>query len=416
VRILFANTAPIVKYGIGPALAELGHEVRYVFLDQEPSLEPYIDEFKPDIVFNDGGTGRMPKLFPLLEQRGIPHVYWAIEDPASFEDLSLPYAKKSDVVFTPCVESLADYRQHGITAHLLMFACNPNYHRDGAPDPRFNHDIIFAGNNYSYHPARQRGVATVLQPLIEQGYDVRVFGNEWWLDPNQAYTIPVQNYGGYMANEDLPAACATARIILGMHSIDTSRTMMSMRTFEVLGCGGFYLTQWTPAIEELFINHYHLVWSKSPEETLDLVKFYLQHPELRQKIARQGQAEVYRKHTYQQRVREILPYLQKLTPRAFYQPQVQVAFPTPAVAAAPPPVVVVQQEALPVSASMDKTSPVPVVVVQPPPVKPGLPSVRIAAAHGKTTSLAQVYSSLFSPLPSRGTIRFSRKPVRIKLY
>lgn len=61
---LFANTAPIVKYGIGPALAELGHEVRYVFLDQEPSLEPYIDEFKPDIVFNDGVPGACPSCSP----------------------------------------------------------------------------------------------------------------------------------------------------------------------------------------------------------------------------------------------------------------------------------------------------------------------------------------------------------------
>jgi len=415
-RVLFANTAPIVKYGIGPALAELGHEVRYVFLDQEPSLEPFINEFKPDIVFNDGGTGRMPKLFPLLEQVGIPHVYWAIEDPVSFEYLSLPFAQKSALVFTPCEESLADYRQHGITAHLLMFACNPNYHREGAPDPRFNHDIIFTGNNYSYHPARQKGVATVLQPLIEQGYDVRVFGNEWWLDPNQAYTVPAAYYGGYMANEDLPAACATARIILGLHSIDTSRTMMSMRTFEILGCGGFYLTQWTPAIEELFINHYHLVWSKSQEETLDLVKYYLQHPEQRQRIARQGQDEVYRKHTYQQRVREILPYLQRLSPQAFFSPQIQVTEPTPAVVASPPPVVVVQQEAPPVWAHMDKTSPAPIVIVQPPPVRPALPSVRIAAQQVKTTSPASVYSSFSSHQPIRGVIRYSRKPVRIKLF
>ena len=293
------------------------------FLDQEPSLEPFIDEFNPDIVFNDGGTGRMPKLFPLLEQRGIPHVYWAIEDPVSFDFLSLPFAQKSALVFTPCWESLADYRRHGISAHLLMFACNPSYHRTGTPDSRFNHDIVFSGNNYSYHPARQKGIATVLQPLIDHGYDLQVYGNEWWLDPNQSYTIPPSYYGGYMANEDLPAVCATARIILGLHSVDTSRTMMSMRTFEILGCQGFYLTQWTPAIEEMFINHHHLVWSKSPEETLDLVNYYLQHPQLRQRIARQGQAEVYRKHTYQQRVREIMLYLQSLAkPSVHVQPQV----------------------------------------------------------------------------------------------
>lgn len=383
-RILFANTAPIVKYGIGPALAELGHEVRYVFLDQEPSLEPFINEFNPDIVFNDGGTGRMPKLFPLLEQRGIPHVYWAIEDPVSFGFLSLPFAQKSALVFTPCWESLADYRRHGISAHLLMFACNPSYHRTGTPDSRFNHDIVFAGNNYSYHPARQKGIATVLQPLIDHGYDLQVYGNEWWLDPNQSYTIPPSYYGGYMANEDLPAVCATARIILGLHSVDTSRTMMSMRTFEILGCQGFYITQWTPAIEEMFINHHHLVWSKSPEETLDLVKYYLQHPQLRQRIARQGQAEVYRKHTYQQRVREIMPYLQSLAKPSVYVPP-QVPPPSPA----------------PVQVQVSHS-----VAVQPSPVTPAPPA----------SSPAVPPPSSPPPPPLRGAVRYSRKPVRIKLY
>lgn len=392
VRILFANTAPIVKYGIGPALAELGHEVSYIFLDQEPSLEPFINEFRPDLVFNDGGGGRMSKLFPLLEQRGIPHVYWAIEDPVSFEYLSLPFAQKSALVFTPCWESLADYNRHGISAHLLMFACNPNYHRPGAPDPRFQHEIIFTGNNYSYHPARQHGVATVLQPLIEQGYDVQVYGNEWWLDPNQAYTIPASHYGGYMANEDLPAACASASIILGLHSVDTSRTMMSMRTFEILGCGGFYLTQWTPAVEEMFINHHHLVWSKSREETLDLVKYYLQHPELRQRIALQGQSEVYQKHSYQQRVREIIPFLQQLAPQVYIQPQIQVTPPAPVVAAPAQPVIVVQRPPV-------RSAPAP------------SPSFRFrpAPVYNPTTTISM-------PSPKRGTVRYGRKPVRIKLF
>ena len=386
-RILFANTAPIVKYGIGPALAELGHEVGYVFLDREPSLEPFINEFRPDAVFNDGGGGRMAKLFPLLQQRGIPHIYWAIEDPVSFDYLSMPFAEKSALVFTPCRESLADYNRHGIAAHLLMFACNPNYHRPGAPDPRFNHDIIFAGNNYSYHPARQRGVATVLQPIIDQGYDLQVYGNEWWLDPNQAYTIPASYYGCYMANEDLPRACASARIILGLHSVDTSRTMMSMRTFEIEGCGGLYLTQWTPALEEMFINQRHLVWTKSREETLDLVKYYLQHPELRQRIALQGQSEVYQKHTYQQRAHDIMPYLQQLAPHAYVQPQVQVTPAAPVVSAPAQPVI----------------------VVQPPPVRPA------SASSYRSKSAPRHNPPACPPPPTRGTVRYGRKPVRITL-
>jgi len=310
-RMLFVNPAPIIKYGIGKAFAELGHKVHYVFLAIEKSLEPFLREIKPQFVFTENGDGLFYKLFPLLDQAKIPHIYWAIEDPVDFHSLSLPYALKSPYVFTPCIESISKYRSYGIDAHLLMFACLPSYHHRVAPDNRYNNDIIFVGNNYSRHPARLRGIDNILCPLIEGGYDIKIFGNEWWLDEQNYFSIQTNYYGGYLPNENLPAVCSSAKIILGLHSVDTSLTMMSMRTFEILGCGGFYLTQWTPAIEYVFKNHYHLVWTKSREETLDLVNFYLAHPQEREKIARQGQREVYDKHTYHHRVKDVINVLEK---------------------------------------------------------------------------------------------------------
>ena len=152
------------------------------------------------------------------------------------------------------------------------------------------------------------------------------------------------------------------------------------------------MTQWTPAVEEMFINHHHLVWSKSREETLDLVKYYLQHPELRQRIALQGQSEVYQKHSYQQRVREIMPYLQQLAPQVYIQPQIQVTPPAPVVAAPAQPVI----------------------VVQPPPVRPVPAPEPALFFRSRRTS---VYNRSVSPhLPKRGSIRYGRKPVRIKLF
>lgn len=334
-RILFVNTAPIIKYGIGQALHDLGHEVLFVFLDQEQSILPYLQSFKPDYVFNDGGNNRFYKIFPYVEEYGIPHIYWAIEDPVQFEELSLLYAPRSSHIFTPCQESIADYNRHGHDAHLLMFACHPQFHRSAPPDPRFNHDIIFVGNNYGYHPARMKGVNDILRALVDNNYDIKIYGNEWWLDTSQPYYIGPSHYGGIMANEDLPAACATAKIIIGLHSVDTSLTMMSMRTFEILGAGGFYLTQWTPSIEYHFKNHYHLVWSKSSVETFELVNWYLEHPEERQRIARQGQQEVYEKHTYHHRLQSILPLLE--APPKIYHIPFQAHTPAPVPAPAPVP-------------------------------------------------------------------------------
>lgn len=310
-RILFVNTAPLVLNGLGQALLDVGEEVFFVCLDSEDSLLPYLMQYQPDMVFNDGGINRMEKIFPLLDDYNIPHLYWAIEDPISFRDLSLPYALKSALVFTPCVESIAAYRQRGIEARLLMFACHPRFHKQVEPEAKYKHDLVFIGNNYDYHPARNEGVKNILQPLLHGGYDLNVYGNEWWLDKQRGFYVSPEHYKGYLPNNCLPEVCASASIVLGLHSVKTSRTMMSMRTFEILGCGGFFLTQWTPAIEYYFKNHHHLVWSKSAEETRELVDYYLPRPELRKQIARQGQAEVYEKHTYGNRVKEILPLLRR---------------------------------------------------------------------------------------------------------
>lgn len=308
-KIFFANYAPIIKYGIGHAFAEMGHEVRFEHVGMEGDAWLYsLNEFNPDFVFTEGAATKLEKLFPLLKEKNIPHIYWAIEDPVAFDYLSLPFARESLHVYTPCIESIPMYQNHGINAHLMMFACNPSYHKTGVADARFNHDIVFVGNNYGGSIYSDREIATrnMLGSLMERNYNIKIYGNEWWLDRSRPFSIDTNFYGGYLANEDLANLCASVPIILGLHTVSSSKTMMSMRTFEILGCRGFHLTQWTPAIEQLFKNHHHLVWTKSAEETVELVEYYLKKPSLRAQIAQQGQNEVYAKHTYQHRVRDIL--------------------------------------------------------------------------------------------------------------
>ncbi len=308
-KFLFVNTDPLTKRGIGQALTEMGHEAHYLFLAGENSLEPFLRAVRPDYVFTEGGYDLLAKIFPLVQDSRIPHIYWATEDPLDFYSLSLPFARQSSYVFTTCRESISEYRKYGVEAHLLMFACLPSVHHTANPEGALVSDIAFAGNPYM-HAARVRGLDMILRPLLERDYDVKVYGREEWLKENNYLSIPPSKYGGYLPNNYLPQLCASARIILGLHSVDNSLTMMSMRTFEVLGSGGFYLTQWTPAVEKHFINHHHLVWSKNARETVDLVNYYLDRPGEREAIARQGQAHVYAHHTYHHRAQDMLNILQ----------------------------------------------------------------------------------------------------------
>nr|WP_281417216.1 glycosyltransferase [Clostridium mobile] len=88
--------------------------------------------------------------------------------------------------------------------------------------------------------------------------------------------------------------------------------MMSMRTFEVLGCGGFYLSQYVPSLERYFVNKEHLVWSKNSNETLKNVNYYLKNPEERNKIALNGQRICYKEHSYKDKIPKLIKELKNL--------------------------------------------------------------------------------------------------------
>lgn len=310
-KFLFVNSAPIIKYGMAQGFEKAGQTVKVIntsfeYNNDKNFLYHLMNEYQPDYAFTEGGDALFEILFPELHYLKVKHIYWAIEDPPDFETLSLPFARNSSHVFTPCEECIVQYALQGIRSNYLNFACMPEFHKKVSREERYSHDIIFVGNNYSRHSSRVHGRDTILKPIIEHGYDIKVYGNNWWLNPFYGYTIDKNHYGGYLPYESLPAAYSSAKIILGMHSVDNSKTMMSMRTFEALGCGAFYLTQWTPAVENIFENHKHLVWSKSAEETIALVDYYLKHDDERAQIAKQGQEFVYQNHTYLHRAKTIL--------------------------------------------------------------------------------------------------------------
>lgn len=314
-RLLFLNDAPIIKYGLAAGVEELGFPVSIIGLwkystpeDQRVALQKSIESFHPDAVFIEGHPGIDQRtLFDAVKDLKQNLVYWAIEDPPHHSWISVPYAQHSRIVFTTAVEYISKYKALGIPSDLLLFGCNPKIHRRVKPQVNLAHDIVFVGSNYDI---RYEATKNILQPLLEEEFDLFVWGL-WWDDPKRPVTVPPEKYGGILPYEKLAEAYSSAKIVLGLHCDASSRTQTSMRTFEVLGCNAFYLTQYTPAHEHHFDNHKHLVWSQSPQETVSLARYYLEHPRERETIAHAGQSEVYAKHNYRQRAEHLIGFLEK---------------------------------------------------------------------------------------------------------
>ncbi|MGC7871573.1 CgeB family protein [Desulfosporosinus sp. SYSU MS00001] len=314
-KLLLLNDSPLLNYGLASGFSA-NDDIRFlpVHLPNWDNLfEDLMRTWKPDYALAEGVSISTVarNLFPLLRRHSLPLIYWAIDDPPDWHRMSRPLARGARLVLTPAKECLPLYQREKIRAYYFHFACNPSFHSPRQPLPEYTCDLLLVANYYTSYPQRKVGIETILTPLLRGEFKLNVFGNEHWLSNTDHYTLSQNIYHGYLPYARLPSAYSSAKIVLGLHSVTNSPTMMSMRTFEVLGTRAFFLTHWTPAIEGLFKNHVHLVWSRHPDETLELVRFYLKRDDLRAKIARQGQEEVYRNHTYHQRIESIRALIEK---------------------------------------------------------------------------------------------------------
>jgi Uncharacterized protein conserved in bacteria len=315
-KILFSNEAPLIKYGLALGFEQAGHTARVIngenerlwgqpITEQKRRLNHIIDDFKPDFLFTEGNPGfDVETICQAASQRGIPHIYWAIEDPTCTYPLSMAYAQWVDYIFTTTLECLPMYKKIGKKAELLLFGCNPDFHYYTGPKKEYEHDIVLVASNYS---SRYEEAQWFIMPLIEQGYDIRIWGI-WWDDHNRPVNLLKcpEIYGGLLPYEELPWVYSSAKIILGMNCDDSSQTQTSMRPYEAMACGGgLYLAHYTQAQAKHFGDL--IFQSRNTEETMQMVETILNMDEgERKEKARLAQQEVYAKHSYRQRAEQVL--------------------------------------------------------------------------------------------------------------
>lgn len=104
---------------------------------------------------------------------------------------------------------------------------------------------------------------------------------------------------------EMPLIFAQSRINLNM-TVYPIRSGLSLRIWDVLGCGGFLLTGQQPELNDYFIPGRDLETFSSIEEMLDKCAFYLAHEDIRMRIAASGRQKVLKEHTYLHRIGRML--------------------------------------------------------------------------------------------------------------
>lgn len=318
-KILFMNNTPLIKYGLAEGLQELGHETlvlntwqHHQNKEDDSFLHNIFQDYKPDAFITEGFPG-FPSAWVqhLREKFNIPHLYWAIEDPVLFENSLQHWVPISDYIFTTTVELVDEYLKRGVPAELMLFGCSKNWHKKVQPADGYKVDIVFVGSNYSI---RDHATERLIKPLLNSQYSIHIYGNSAWLDQRRKLNLSdyPHVYKGILPYEDLDKVYSSAKIVLGLHCDDSSVTQTSMRTYEVLGCGAFYLTQYTKAHEHLFTIGRELEAVREEEDFLEKIRFYLNNEKLRRQISETGQKKVYEQHTYTHRAKQIINAIHKL--------------------------------------------------------------------------------------------------------
>ena len=89
-------------------------------------------------------------------------------------------------------------------------------------------------------------------------------------------------------------------------SLRNIKSGIPLRAFDIMGSGGFLLTNFQADFLEHFIPGEDFVYYGDKEDLLRKIAYYLTHEEERKAIARNGHDKVAAEHTYRHRVREMM--------------------------------------------------------------------------------------------------------------
>jgi len=303
--------------GMYPALKELGHDVRVLWIDDlladhtvlQRRVLDFVEREQPQMVF----FMLMDKEIDIKTLDAVRDkastVNWFCDDAWRFDSFSRQLAPHFTYAITTNKFALKRYRDMGyqnvVHCQWAAFQIQPDIE---FYSQQYEYDISFIGMKSAYR-------AWFLGQLRRRGYAVGCFGHGW--------------DGGALSTDDMARIIRRSRINLNVsNSIcydvrcllsnwkaarrfigaalsphkKTADTVKA-RVFEIPACGGFELAHYVPGIEDYYVIGQELAAYTALDDLLRQIDYYLEHEPLRQQIAERGYQRTLRDHLYSKRLK-----------------------------------------------------------------------------------------------------------------
>lgn len=192
---------------------------------------------------------------------------------------------------------LVEYVQIGLDVEHDVLG-NPHW------EPPFRvPEIVFCGNCYGpQFPGTQERMGA-LRALIDDGLDVGVVGGGWPAEFN-----PV----GWCHVKQQFHVWKRARVALSINNYNDIVRYYSDRQLISMASGTPVVARHVPSIEAEFQHGKHCLFYKTRDELLECVRSILRDREAAEAMGAAGRAEVIANHTWQARIRQVLPTIERL--------------------------------------------------------------------------------------------------------
>lgn len=275
---------------VGPALARLPGLVELATAQ--------IQAFRPDVLYCQDLSFFPPEVLGKLRS----HVKLIVGQIAS----PLPpdaFLKAYDLVLTSFPHFVPRLRALGVASEYFRIGFDTRV-LDLLGSVSKDIDASFVGGISRHH-----GNAVPLLEYLAGHTPIQFFGYGAKTLPRSS--LIRQRHHGEVWGLNMYRALARSRVTLNRHIGVAENYANNMRLYEATGVGSLLITDRKSNLGELFELDREVVAYSSQEEAVELIHYYLAHPEKAEEIARAGQARTLREHTYSRRMQELVPILEQ---------------------------------------------------------------------------------------------------------
>jgi len=284
------------------AFAEEGHTVNICSLTTpHQGIVSSARRFDPDFVFQTGGREVSNKHLLELKRLGYKLILWYPDAYGPNFQPDVEFFKQVKNKFNLILSAVKGLVPQ-LEGYADSVAWGPQYYDQTYYKPTINskyeiYNICFIGNN-------NKGVSPdrdIYIPKLYEKYKIKVVG--------RGFDAP----SVYVETSEIANIYKNSKIALNfITKLNPCDLQMSDRIYKALGCGCFCLTQPILGLNQLFQNGKHLVVFDGYEDLCEKIDYYLEHEDEREKVALEGQREVFSKHTINVRVCEYLKEIDKI--------------------------------------------------------------------------------------------------------